>query len=205
MAKFVKNNSGVVRINFIIDESGSMLGQKTNVINGFNEFVQEQKKQPGKTFLTLTKFNSSAGVVYSGVDINEVPELNVFTYTPGGMTALNDAIGNTILAEDKFAKGCKVLFVVMTDGQENASRKFKSANQIKSMIKEKEAEGNWTFVFMGADMDAQRESEQYGIGTANTMSYNSAETFSTMKQMSDATIRYRSSADGQTMDFFNKD
>lgn len=165
--------SKITDILVVLDRSGSMFSITDDVIGGFNKFIETQKKEKGKAFLTLTQFDHDYEVVYDRVAIGEVKDLDSKTYIPRGSTALNDAIGRaakTMLESiEKRAKKDKpdnVLCLIVTDGQENASKEY-TKDAIVKLIKEQEA-GNWVFSFIGtADANAFAVGGSYGIMASN--------------------------------------
>ena len=182
-------------ITVILDESGSMMSNQEQVISGFNEFVQtQQDKGLGDCSVTLIKFNSENGAdpVYADKDIMSVPKLTRRNYNPGGVTPLYDAVGegitltretyentNKILSQltghDTAAATPLVIFLIMTDGQENASKKY-SRDQVLDLMA-KARKDLWTFVFIGADMDnwsAQNIAQSVGVMN-NTRQYASSQ------------------------------
>lgn len=188
-------------INVIIDRSGSMSGLATDTIGGFNGFVAEQKLIPGDVLFTLCTFSYSSTLVHDSVALSDVPDLNPTTYAPSGGTALLDAMGETMdsvgaklaaLPEDQ--RPSKVLFLIITDGQENSSNKY-TASQIKTMVEHQKEAYNWEFVFMGANIDAIAEGSALGISTQNTMDYEatSVGTKNLYRSISENTSRYRGS------------
>lgn len=165
-------------INVIIDESGSMGGLTTDTIGGFNQFLSEQKVVPGDAVLTLCTFNDDYRLVHEFSPLTGIPDLDGKTYRPGGSTALLDAMGTTInsvgsklagMPEDE--RPSKVIFLIITDGQENASKRFTRA-QVKSMVEHQKDVYSWEFVFMGANIDSIAEGTALGITMQNTMDYD---------------------------------
>lgn len=161
----------------VVDESGSMQGLLRSTIEGFNEFLAKQKELPGLATITLCKFSSEPSVVYSSKDIKEVSPLSVETYRPNGNTALLDALGQSITELGKHLASLKeedrpgkVMFVVVTDGHENASTRYTQA-KIKSMIEHQEKVYNWNFVYLGANVDAAKEAVLLGMNTNNSVNY----------------------------------
>lgn len=153
---------------FVIDASGSMAHLVGDTIGGFNGFIESQKAIDGKATLTTVLFDSSWRILHNGVDLHEVKPMTTADYVAGGMTAMLDAIGETInrvqdrhdeLGEEKPEN---VLFVITTDGEENSSRKF-TKSQIEKMIKHQTNGHGWKFMFLGANMDAVKEAESIGI------------------------------------------
>lgn len=173
----------------VMDESGSMESAKDGTISGFNEYLQDRQDDAKNVpvWIWLTKFNIDKTIMYNGVDAREVKPLTKETYTPRGGTALLDAVGSTIfsiearLAEQKVQP--KVIVMIMTDGEENASRFFASQN-IKELIRVKTAEGNWTFTYMGANQDSWDVSAKLGISKGNVGNYQTRNAMSAMKGMS---------------------
>lgn len=164
-----------VEVLFVIDASGSMSKLADDTIGGFNGFIDRQKRMDGKAKVTTTLFNSKATVLYSGVDISEVEKLTEETYQTGGMTALLDAVGETIsTTQDRIdetpieERMDKVIVVIITDGQENVSRKY-TKDQIKKMVEHQTKGHGWEFVFLGANIDSFAESS--GIGVTKSMDF----------------------------------
>lgn len=161
---------------FVIDKSGSMSRLTNDTIEGFNGFIESQKDDT-KTTLTTVLFDTSWKILYDGVDVYEVNPMTNKDYIAGGGTAMLDAIGETInRVQDRHdelgaEKPEKVLFVITTDGEENASRKFTKA-QIEKMIKHQTNGHNWEFMFLGANMDAVKEAASIGISYDRSISYD---------------------------------
>jgi hypothetical protein len=151
-------------INMILDRSGSMGHIHEQVIRSFNEFLKEQKNVKGEAKISLIQFDDQYEVNYEGVDIQDAKELNAQTYEPRGMTALNDAIGRTIVSMKKRLKNTKdnVVVVITTDGMENASSEF-SRSQIREKIKECEEKLGWKFMYLAADDASFEEYEDMGM------------------------------------------
>jgi hypothetical protein len=157
-------------ITMILDRSGSMGHIQEQVIRSFNGFLHEQKAVQGKALISLFQFDDQYEVNYQGVDMQDANELNAQTYQPRGMTALNDAIGRTIVSMKKRLKETKanVVVVITTDGLENASKEF-TRTQIREMIQECEEKLGWKFMYLAAD-DASFE-EYEGIGMDHRRSF----------------------------------
>jgi hypothetical protein len=178
MPIFEKKKTVFTDITIILDRSGSMNTVKAETIGGFNEFLREQQEEEGKANLTLIQFDHKYQVDYEGLDIREAKPLDDETYEPRGFTALLDAVGKAIVSAKERIKKYEdkpgaVLFVVITDGDENASREWKS-KAIKNEIDLLEKEQNWNFIFMGADQDAWAQAEDYGFKAGKTMSYSNS-------------------------------
>ncbi len=165
-------------ITVIIDKSGSMSSVVESTISGFNQFVTDQKKlEDIYQTISLIQFDDQYEVSYVRKPIAEVPELDTVSYRPRGNTALYDAIGKAILATAEqldclSTKPNKVLFVIMTDGHNNASKEW-TKSQIKDLIEKYEKDSKWTFTFMGANIDVATESAGLGIAINNSLSYTS--------------------------------
>lgn len=167
------NNTEII---FILDKSGSMSHLVNDTIGGFNGFITSQKALDGKATLTTVLFDTTMKTLHDGVDINEVKLMTDADYIAGGGTAMLDAIGETInRVQDRHdelgnEKPDKVVFVITTDGEENSSRKFTKA-QIEKMIKHQTNGHGWTFLFLGANMDAVKEASNIGISSQYASNY----------------------------------
>ena len=161
---------------FVIDKSGSMSHLVGDTIGGFNGFIESQKALDGKATLTTILFDSEWKILHDGVDIREVKPMTTSDYYAGGMTAMLDAIGETInRVQDRHdelgnEKPDSVLFVITTDGEENSSRKFKKS-EIEKMIKHQTNGHGWKFMFLGANMDAVKEAQSIGIKADYAVDY----------------------------------
>jgi uncharacterized protein YegL len=189
-------NKELTEIVFILDESGSMSPVKDDTIGGFNQFVEDQKKLPGFADFTLVKFSDYYKVINEGVDIVNIPDLDRNSYTPSFSTALLDAVGKTIeLVKKRLEKVTegnkpgKVLFAILTDGEENASREY-TTSKIQDLVKEARDKNGWEFLFLGADIDAWSGGSSMGI-TSNVRVSKSNMKMS-MKGMSNYAAMYRS-------------
>ena len=152
---------------FILDRSGSMAGIESDTIGGFNSFINKHKKNKN-TKVTTVLFDDNYEVLYERKPIEEVSKLTPKEYYVRGCTALMDAIGKTINSLAKKIKNNKVLFVITTDGLENASREY-SKEKVRKLI---EKHSNWEFIYIGADIDSYSEASQIGIRTTNTANYS---------------------------------
>jgi len=170
-------------ISVLLDRSGSMGTVKDETITGFNYFLKEQKDAGDNATFTLVQFDSeSTDVVHEARQIREVPDLNQDTYLPRGSTPLLDALGQTIISTGKTLAGIpesnrpdKVVFVVITDGEENASHQFTKA-RVKEMIDHQTGKYNWKFIFLGANQDAFAEAGSVGIARSMAANYSPAQT-----------------------------
>jgi hypothetical protein len=166
-------NADLTDITLVIDRSGSMEEIRSDAEGGVNAFIREQAKQPGEALLTLVQFDTEYEFVHRGIPIKRVRD---YKLVPRGSTALLDAVGKAINeAGDRLAKMPEqdrpglVIFVIVTDGQENSSKEFSKA-RIKEMIDEQQKKYDWQFTFLGANQDAFAEAGGIGIqlcGVAN--------------------------------------
>lgn len=169
-----KNHSDIT---VVLDRSGSMESIRQDTIGGFNRFLKEQQAVPGTCSFTLNQFDDFFETVQDGVDIQKAKELTPSTFVPRGSTALLDAVGRTImetgkrldaLADDQ--KPEKVIFLIVTDGGENASREY-SALKVKAMTQHQIKKYDWQFVYLGANQDAFTTASAIGVSSANSANY----------------------------------
>lgn len=157
-----------VHIVAIIDRSGSMFNIHDDSIGGFNSFLKEQKSLEGDARISVVLFDDTYKVLYDDLDIQEARALDKTTYTLGGSTAMNDAIGKSL--SKLLAKNPeKAVVCILTDGQENASREY-TTPQIKQMIEKAQGKG-WPVVFLAANQDAFATGAQYGINKQFTNNF----------------------------------
>lgn len=161
----------------VLDRSGSMNGLQKDTIGGFNSMIKKQKDNKVDTYVTTVLFNDKNEILYDRKKISDIPEMTDKDYVPGGMTALLDAVGVTINRIDKVenvnAPDHKVVFVIITDGQENYSQEYRVA-QIKEMISTRQEKFGWEFVFLGANIDAVGEAGKLGISESNAVKYRNS-------------------------------
>ncbi len=162
-------------ITIILDRSGSMESIKEATITAFNLFVKQQKEDGLPTNLSFIQFDDQYEQNFVEKNIHLVKELNAQTFQPRGMTALLDAIGNTIKAAKKRIKKSeikpdKVILTIITDGYENASTKY-TREKIFKMIRKREEKDNWKFLFLAANQDAIYEGAKFGIHEDRAMTY----------------------------------
>lgn len=188
-------NQDHTEIIIVLDRSGSMSRIKTDMEGGLNQFFEDQKKLPGKCTVTLAQFDDSYEVVYEGRDIKEVPEAKL---VPRGNTALLDAVGRTISAVgerlakmDEADRPGRVLFLIVTDGEENSSREYKSVDKIKQMIQHQTDKYSWCFVFLGANQDAFQSGGRIGIVRAQNFAATPHGVRGMTSDMSKGTESYR--------------
>ena len=192
----MKNN--ITELVFIIDRSGSMAGLEADTIGGFNAMIEKQKKLEGEVFVSTVLFNNFSKVIHDRCNLSKIEPMTDSNYTVGGCTALLDAIGNAIKHISNIHKYARpedvpehTVFVITTDGMENASREYTSAN-VKKMIKEKEELG-WEFMFVAANIDAVETAESIGIRRDRAANYehNERGTRSLYRMMSSAVSHVR--------------
>lgn len=188
----------------ILDESGSMGGSWDEVIAGFNRFLQDQWALPDSCRLSLTKFNTVCSLLYPPRPLAQVPRLDRDHYTPGGNTALFDAIAETVrVAQAHKLAEERVLCVVITDGAENASRET-TQQQVTEIIKALERRGDWTFVYLGVTPDQFiHDMKLYGTVVAtNTAAYNPGSPRQSWDTLSQQTTAFRARPDKSASDFY---
>lgn len=155
---------------FILDQSGSMAGLEADTIGGFNGMIERQKKQAGEALVSTVLFSDASRVIHDRVDVRKMEPLTDRQYRVGGCTALIDAIGGAIRHignVHKYAREEDVpehtVFVITTDGMENASRRYTS-DEVKRMVKRQQEKYRWEFLFLGANIDAVETAAHFGIG-----------------------------------------
>ncbi len=172
----MKNN--ITELVFILDRSGSMAGLESDTIGGFNSMIEKQKKQEGTCYVSTVLFDNESEVLYDRVNLVDIPKMTDNDYTVRGCTALIDAIGGAIHHIGnihKYARAEDVpehtMFVITTDGQENASHRYTS-EQVKKMIERQKEKYCWEFLFIGANIDAVETAARYGISKDRAVNYN---------------------------------
>lgn len=164
-----------VLVNVILDKSGSMASKQNDVIHGFNAYVDGLDKEDKVDYLfSLTLFDTQVAYRDVALPLAQIKKLDDRSYVPGGNTALNDAIGITVRKVDaERPQVDKIVTVIMTDGEENSSREW-THDAVRALIDQKEKEGNWTFVFLGAAPDAWDQGKSLGIAAANVARYDAS-------------------------------
>ena len=169
---------GLTELVFILDKSGSMGGLETDTIGGYNSMLEKQKAVEGECHLTTVLFDNNYELLHDRIDIKAVGPITEEEYSVGGSTALLDAIGRSIhkignaqkhTADDYRAE--KVMFIIITDGEENSSREY-SAERIKQMITHQKTRYGWEFIFLGANIDAVTTADRFGIATDRAQNYH---------------------------------
>lgn len=186
-------------ITVLLDRSGSMASVKTDTIGGFNTFLKEQQKAKGDARLTLAQFDMEYEIVHEGKPVKDVPPLNDSTFVPRGSTALLDAMGRTIVsAKARVKPGELVVFVVLTDGQENSSHEYTKA-AIRAMVEEHTKAG-WQFVYLGANHDSFFEAGAIGFQQSKVANYAGSPQKAMLVASSNVNL-YRSSGNTYCTDF----
>jgi hypothetical protein len=194
----------IVDVNLILDRSGSLQPYREKTVAGVNEYVSQLRTDNKTAYLfTLSLFYSNdrneaqIDQPYVQKPLHEIDPLHLDQYQPAGGTPLLDAIGHTIKKAETIGAD-KHLVVIMTDGEENSSHDWPvnagGYQKIKQMIADKESLGNWTFVFLGATLEAARQAQSMGVSAGNTALYASANVGPVMASMGEATRTYSSSA-----------
>ncbi|PFA67094.1 hypothetical protein CN378_12010 [Bacillus sp. AFS015802] len=172
-------NTASTEIIFLLDRSGSMAGLEQETIGGYNSFIEKQSQLPGQTLVTTVLFDDKVELLWSGSDVNKV-RLTQEEYVVRGSTALMDAVGKTILdvghrlsSMGESDRPGKVIFVITTDGMENASVEF-SASKVKDLIRHQQERYNWEFIFLGANINAAEEALNIGIDIGNAFQFETS-------------------------------
>ncbi len=167
---------------FILDRSGSMSGLEGDTIGGFNAMIEKQKHEPGEALISTVLFDNENEVIHDRVDIKNIEPMTDKEYYVRGCTALLDAVGGAIRHIGNVHKYAreedrpeKTLFVITTDGMENASRKY-SYNRVKMMIERQQDKYGWEFIFLGANIDAAKEAARFGIREDRAANYHADST-----------------------------
>ncbi|NCU26690.1 VWA domain-containing protein [Candidatus Nomurabacteria bacterium] len=193
--------TGSTELVFILDKSGSMSGLESDTIGGYNSMLAKQKEIEGECRITTVLFDNGYELLHDRFDIRAVSPITEKEYVIGGSTALLDAIGRTIhkianvqrhTSEEYRAE--KVMFVIITDGEENSSREY-SAQKIKAQIEKKKTKHGWEFIFLGANIDAVQTARRFGINSDRAVDYlaDSTGTELNFRVMSAAVTNFRES------------
>lgn len=154
---------------FILDRSGSMAGLEGDTIGGFNAMIEKQRGEAGEALVSTVLFDNETEVIHDRIPLDKIPNLTAKEYYVRGCTALLDAVGGAIHHIGNIHKYArredvpeKTLFVITTDGMENASRRY-TYEAVKAMIQRQQEKYGWEFLFLGANIDAAREAARFGI------------------------------------------
>lgn len=192
-------NKQCTELIFILDRSGSMHGLEESTIKGYNHFLSKQKEEPSEALVSTILFDEKSIMLHQRENIRTVRPLTIHDYTPGGCTALLDAVGNTIhyftKAHSESPKGTrpdKTMMVIITDGMENASTEYKHKQIIRLISDKKEA--GWEFIFLGANIESMEIAESIGIPRDRACDYHADEkgTVLNFEVLNEAVASYRS-------------
>lgn len=169
---------GLTEIVFILDKSGSMAGLESDTIGGFNAMLMKQKKEPGEALISTVLFNDQSEVLHDRAVLGKVRAMTDREYRVGGCTALLDAVGGAIHHIGNVHKYAreedrpeKTLFVITTDGLENASRRY-NYEQVQAMVQRQKERYGWEFLFLGANIDAAAAAGRFGIGADRAVNFH---------------------------------
>jgi uncharacterized protein YegL len=176
MENKIKNN--VTELVYILDRSGSMGGLEKDTIGGFNSMIEKQKSQEGECYVSTILFDNESEVLHDRISLTEIPKMTEEEYFVRGSTALIDAIGGAINHIENIHRHARpdevpehTMFVITTDGKENASREYR-AEQVREMIERQKKKHNWEFLFIGANIDAVETAAKYGIDRDRAVDYH---------------------------------
>ena len=168
----------LTEIVFILDRSGSMAGLEEDTIGGFNAMIEKQKCEPGEAYVSTVLFDNYTEVIHDRVDIQKIQPMTRKDYYVRGCTALLDAVGKSIHHIGNVHKYAreedrpeKTVFVITTDGMENASREY-SYDRVRRMIEHQKEKYGWEFLFLGANIDAAKEAARFGIAEDRAANYH---------------------------------
>ncbi len=163
---------------FILDKSGSMAGMEADTIGGFNAMIERQRKEEGEALVSTVLFSEGTRVLYDRADIRRIEPMTEKQYAVGGGTALIDALGGAIHHIGNVHKYAReedrpehTIFIITTDGMENASRLYTS-DEVKKMVRRQKEKYGWEFLFLGANIDAVETAGRYGIGADRAVRYH---------------------------------
>ncbi|MCH5191297.1 MAG: hypothetical protein J1F23_03945 [Oscillospiraceae bacterium] len=173
----MKNTNNITELVFILDRSGSMAGLESDTIGGFNSLIEKQRKQDGECYVSTILFDNVSEVLHDRLKLTDIPKMTDRDYTVRGCTALIDAIGGAIHHIGNIHKYARpedvpahIMFVITTDGMENASHRY-SSDEVKRMIERQKERYGWEFLFIGANIDAVQTAKRFGIDRNRAVDY----------------------------------
>lgn len=174
----MKTKNNITELVFILDRSGSMSGLEGDTIGGFNAMIQKQKKEDGEAYVSTILFDNVSEVIHDRVKLSEIKKMTDKDYTVRGCTALIDAICGAIHHIGNIHKYARpedvpehTMFIITTDGMENASHRY-SSDEVKKMIESQKEKYGWEFLFIGANIDAVETAARFGINRNRAVNYN---------------------------------
>lgn len=174
--------NNITELVFILDRSGSMAGLESDTIGGFNAMIEKQKKEDGEAYVSTVLFDNVSEVLHDRVKLSKIEKMTDRDYTVRGCTALIDAIGGAIHHIGNIHKYARpedvpehTMFIITTDGMENASHRY-SSDQVKQMIQRQKEKYGWEFLFIGANIDAVQTAAKFGIDRNRAVNYHADHT-----------------------------
>lgn len=174
----MKKENNITELVFILDRSGSMSGLESDTIGGFNAMIEKQKKEDGEAYVSTVLFDNESSVLHDRLSLDKIPKMTARDYSVRGCTALVDAIGGAIHHIGNIHKYARpedvpahTMFIITTDGQENASYKY-SSDTVKKMIERQKKKYGWEFLFIGANIDAVETAASFGIARNRAVNYH---------------------------------
>lgn len=174
----MKKKNNITELVFILDRSGSMSGLESDTIGGFNAMIEKQKKEDGEAYVSTVLFDNESSVLHDRLPLDKIHKMTARDYSVRGCTALVDAIGSAIHHIGNIHKYARpedvpahTMFIITTDGQENASYKY-SSDTVKKMIERQKEKYGWEFLFIGANIDAVETAASFGIARNRAVNYH---------------------------------
>ena len=174
----MKGSSHITELIFIMDGSGSISGREGDMVDGFNAMIEKQRQQNGKVYVSTVLFDNESRILHDRLPLSKIPKMTLRDYSVRGCTALVDAIGGAIYHIENIHKYARpedvpehTMFIIITDGQENASYRY-SSSAVKRMIEDQKAKCGWEFLFVGANIDAVQIAAMFGIARNRAVNYH---------------------------------